>query len=87
MKMNVYSFYDSCAQLFLDPLYCDKDEVAIRNFSYAMTKFEQYAFSSKDYDLYKIGSFDTESGIFENCDHVLLDHGANYYKKGDSNDF
>ena len=63
MKYPIYSYRDSKVG-FGTPL-CDmNDQSAIRGFAYAINSGNGVmSFSPKDYDLYKIGEFDTDKGI------------------------
>ena len=48
---------------FLSPTVDQNDPSAVRNFHYAVNRVESLMGSSpKDYDLYEIGSFDSETG-------------------------
>lgn len=63
MKYAIYSYRDVKAG-FGSPM-CDiSDETAIRGFSYAVNNRDGIMnFSPKDFDLYKIGTFDTVKGV------------------------
>ena len=63
MKFGVYSIRD-VRQGFLSPTVEMSDTVAVRNFSHAVMKGDSLLQSfSSEYDLYKIGEFDTDSGL------------------------
>lgn len=62
MKLGVYAIRDNLTG-FLSPTVEQNDASAIRNFEHAMANFNSLMYSHpKDYDLYRIGSFDTETG-------------------------
>lgn len=79
MVFNVYSIRDVNAG-FNQP-FCDvNDAVAKRNFAYAVNNSDLPGFAPGDFDLYKLGTFDTECGMFT-VDNLpcLVVHGVNVY--------
>lgn len=65
MKYPVYSIRDTRANNFGFPQVDINDDTAERNFGYAMNGEGVMNFRPQDYDLYKIGEFDTLTGVFE----------------------
>lgn len=63
MKYPIYSYRDTKAG-FGNPV-CDmSDQTAIRGFSFAINNRDGLMnYAPKDFDLYKIGTFDTEKGV------------------------
>lgn len=65
MEYGVYSIRDAkvgFTQLVLE----QSDQTAIRNFAYAMRRPDTvYQEFTQDFDLYRLGYFDTESGLFD----------------------
>lgn len=62
MKFGVYSIRDSKTG-FLSPTFEVNDQVAMRNFAHAVSNSDSVLFShARDFDLYKIGTFDSDSG-------------------------
>lgn len=62
MKIGIYSMRDQLSG-FLTPTFELNDQIAIRNFSFAIKKPDTLLFASaKDFDLLKIGEFDSETG-------------------------
>lgn len=62
MIINLYSMKDELVG-FNPPVKFDNDQVAIRSFMELM-KTEDYKGIRKDLSLYRLGSFDTDSGSF-----------------------
>lgn len=63
MKYPIYTYRDTKVG-FLMPQCDQNDGTAIRGFSYAVNNNEgMMNFSPKDFDLYKIGEFDTDTGV------------------------
>lgn len=65
MIIGVYSMRDKHTG-FLTPTFEVNDQVAIRAFSYALlnTPNSVLGFAPADFDLYRLGSFDTDTGLF-----------------------
>lgn len=64
MKYPIYAVRDVKVG-FNQPMTDLNDNVAKRNFAYAINNNDMMQFSPKDYDLFKIGDFDTELGTIE----------------------
>lgn len=63
MKYGVYSIRDSKVG-FTPPVVDQSDQSAIRGFGFAINNPENIMnFSPKDFDLYKVGEFDSEKGV------------------------
>ena len=79
MVNKLYSIRDHKSG-FYPPVVDTNDDTAKRNFSFAMNNNENYAFAPADYDLYYVGSFDSETGLIT-CDHIptLVASGVNVY--------
>lgn len=79
MKQGLYAIHDDAAAIFLPPDLATFDEVAIRNFDFAMQKNEMMNFRPADFSLWYVGTFDTETGVMEKCDPRKIKQGS---KKG-----
>ena len=65
MKLGVYCIRDSKVG-WLTPTVDHNDASAARNFVHAMKQTDSLLYShSKDFDLWKIGTFDSEKGTLE----------------------
>lgn len=63
MTYNVYAIKDNKAG-FLSPLVDANDDTAKRNFEHAIANPDSMYFThANDFDLYKLGTFDTDSGL------------------------
>lgn len=71
MKYGVYCIRDLKSG-WLSPTVDINDQVAIRNFAYAVQHNDLFSAFANDYSLYKIGDFDTDSGDIVNLPHVFL---------------
>uniref|UniRef100_A0AAU8B8G2 Nonstructural protein n=1 Tax=Dulem virus 113 TaxID=3145590 RepID=A0AAU8B8G2_9VIRU len=62
MKFGVYAIRDVHTG-FLTPTFEVNDNVAMRNFNHAVNNSDSVLFTSmKDFDLYRIGEYDSDTG-------------------------
>lgn len=80
MKYGVYCIRDFKSG-WLSPTVDINDQVAIRNFAYAVQHNELFSDFASDYSLFKIGDFDTDSGDIVNLPHVFLADAASPSRK------
>lgn len=78
MKYPMYSIRDK-ATCFMQPVCEQTEKTAIRNFSVAVNN-GALQFQCEDFDLYKIGYFDGESGELEHILPEFVCNGANLKK-------
>lgn len=72
MKLSVYAVKD-LKSTFMSPTFDVNDQTAIRNFKFAVNNPESLMnFAVKDFALYRIGCYDTETGDITGYDHVLM---------------
>lgn len=72
MKYPVFAYRDNKVA-FMTPFIDQNDESAIRGFSYAINSEKGVMnFAPSDYDLYKLGEFDTDTGKLIPLDVVEL---------------
>lgn len=80
MIYHVYSIYDRRAGQYLTPTFEQSDPVAVRNFVHAvMTSGTILTSHRSDFDLFQIGSFDSDSGellSFRPADFELVCRGG-----------
>lgn len=62
MIYPIYCYRDKKAG-FNAPYTDINDNVAQRNFAYAVNNNDTMGFAASDFDLYRIGNFDTDSGM------------------------
>lgn len=75
MKLFVYSMRDQLSG-YMQPTFELNDQIAIRNFSFAIKKPDTLLFASaKDFDLMKIGEFDSETGELTPLSHTVVCQG------------
>lgn len=79
MIVNVYSVKDTLngfTGLTLDL----NDDLAVRSFKFAVNNNEVMSFSANDYDLYRLGTFNVETGKYAPLDlPQLIFRGVNAY--------
>lgn len=83
MKYPVYSYRDIKTG-FMPPQCDQSDQTAIRGFSYAInSKDGLMNYAPSDFELYRIGSFDTETGKITEEIPTLIVTGVNVYGEKD----
>lgn len=79
MKYPVFSYRDLKVG-FMPPQVDQSEQAAIRGFSFAINSREGVMnFSHKDFDLYKVGEFDTENGRISAITPTLVVSGASVF--------
>lgn len=64
MKKRMYCVRDNKVS-FWSPQEDQNDQSAIRNFGYLLTHNDMIMYAPQDYDLYFVGTFDSDSGVME----------------------
>lgn len=64
MLHGVYAVKDELQGEFLQPIYAENDTLATRKFKYQINNIDQWKYNCSDYSLYKLGSFDSITGIY-----------------------
>lgn len=87
MKVPMFSIRDKLAG-FAWPQVDTNNDTAVRNFAFAINNGDPSLlnFSPGDYDLYLVGYFDSEKGIFESTESGIPEFvisGTNVFNKGD----
>ena len=80
MKYGVYCIRDIKSG-WLSPTVDINDQVAIRNFAYAVQHNDMFSDFANDYSLFQIGVFDTETGDITSVSHVFLADAATPSRK------
>lgn len=71
MKYGMYAIRDTKTE-FMTPTTDVNDESAIRNFTFAINNSgDIMGFAPGDFDLYKIGYFDAQKGVFDIADYSV----------------
>lgn len=61
----MYAVKDELTGKFLNPMFVEEDNVALRQFKTSVNRIELWHDNAADYGLYKLGSFDDETGKLE----------------------
>ena len=72
MKLQLYSVRDTVAELFHAPRHMHNHAVAVRNFTEWLDQDDGGHVHLEDYNLYYVGEFDDETGIFTALDEPEL---------------
>lgn len=78
MVYGIYSIRDNLVG-FMSPVVDVNENTARRNFARAVNQADSALdFSPNDFDLYKLGSFDDQTGVIEPCLPIeFIEHGTN----------
>lgn len=80
MIYNVYCMRDQMTG-FMQPTFEINDNVAQRNFSYAINRKDSILYANpKHFDLYKLGTFDTETGELSKCEPEIICTGLSVFE-------
>ena len=73
MRLSVFCVHDSAVGAYLQPFFMRSVNEALRSFR-ATVNSPGHAFSKnpEDYTLFHIGSYDEDTGVFENINHHSL---------------
>lgn len=76
MKFKIFCMRDQLSG-FLSPTFELNENIAIRNFSYAINKKDSlYYANPAHFDLYHIGEFDTDTGVLEKTEPTIVVTGV-----------
>ncbi|ALS03498.1 VP5 [Gokushovirus WZ-2015a] len=76
MKMNIYAIRDVHTG-FMSPAIDQNDACSVRNFRHASMNHDSLMYShTKDYDLFCIGEYETETGVITSCIPRLVVAGS-----------
>ena len=76
MIYGVYSIRDEASGLFTGIQLSECNDVAIRNFDYALKSNDLMRFKPEDFSLYYLGDYDNVSGHIEVKDSMILKRGV-----------
>lgn len=65
MKLLLYSIKDTIVGQFMSPAQFNNDNEAIRAVKYSLKSINNLSTNCKDYELWCIGEYDTETGIIK----------------------
>lgn len=63
ITFNVYAVKDELTGKFLQPIFMENDEVALRWFKYVINNTEMWKYNAAMYSLYNIGTFNDVEGL------------------------
>ena len=76
MKLVVYAVKDSAVQSYAQPMFFPTVPAAVRAFSDAVNSQDpnsQLCKHPEDFALYKVGDYDTVTGVIEPCQPVVVE--------------
>lgn len=85
MIASIYAIRDKLTG-YLTPTFDANDQVAMRNFAHAVQNTDTLLHThAADYDLYCLGTFDTETGTIMPINPQVVCTGSSFSLKGGSN--
>lgn len=81
MIRGVYTIRDEASGLFMGMQLNDNNDVAIRNFDYAMSHNDMMAFRPTDYSLWYLGDYDDTTGVIDSKNPMMIKRGVKNGKK------
>ena len=72
MKLNLYSIKDKQDQ-FKQPFVYVNDALVLRHLNNSLKDKNEFSLNPEDFILYRVGSFDTETGILESDIKHIVD--------------
>ena len=83
MLIEIYAIRDTASEGFARPFFFQSEAMAVRSFCAAMTGGDEaMASNPDDFTLYRIGSYNDESGIIEGHDPVRVITGFEAVAEG-----
>lgn len=87
MKLNIYAIMDNKMSAFMTPFFSHNDLTAQRSLKMAVSsEGSAIATAPEDFDLYKIGIFDDESGLIDSHPTPVFVTRAAHLKEKSSTD-
>lgn len=76
MIKGIYTVRDEASTLFMDLQINLNNDVAIRNFDYAMAHNDMMLFRPEDFSLWYLGDYDDASGVISAKNPQIIKRGA-----------
>lgn len=84
MIYNVYCVHDAAVG-FLRPAIDQNDAVTMRHFQAMVNESPEMMMKPEDFTLYRIGSFDTDTGAISGCPAELVCSASDFVRKRGKN--
>lgn len=81
MIRGMYTIRDEASALYMDIQLNVNNDMAIRNFDYAMAKNDMMGFRPEDFSLWYIGDYDDATALINPKDPLLLKRGVKNARK------
>lgn len=76
MIHGIFTIRDEASGLFMNLQTNDTNDVALRNFDYAMASNEMMKFRPEDFSLWYLGDYDDVTGVVTAKDPTILKRGV-----------
>ena len=81
MIRGIYTIRDEASCLFMGLQINDNNDVAIRNFDFAMAKNDMMAWKPEDYSLWYLGDYDDVTGVIDSKNPQMIKRGVKHGRK------
>lgn len=85
MKTSAFSVYDVKSKIYAAPMFCENEDIAIRNCVAAMGPGSLLTLFPQDFELYYIGDYDQSTGEFFPTSPKYIGRMSDF-KVGDNNE-
>lgn len=72
MEFIIVAIKDKLSGRFMQPIFVENEEMAKRWFKHILDTTEIFKDNKKDFELYKLGKFDDDLGVYGTGDNDLL---------------
>ena len=75
MKFITVAIKDKLSGRFMQPIFVENEEMARRWFKHVLDTTDIFKENKKDFELYKLGEFEDDLGLYGTGDNELLEKG------------
>lgn len=72
MLYNVYAVKDELSEVYMTPIFVEKESQAIRSFTWQINNTPIWDDNASDFSLFCLGSFDDKTGDFKSDQHKVV---------------
>ena len=75
MEFLVVAIKDKATERFMQPIFVETRQAAVRWFNHIITTTEMFKDNPQDFELWQLGTFDDKLGIYGTGDNDLITKG------------
>lgn len=76
MIRGIYTIRDEASQLYMSLQTNETEQLAIRNFDYALQSNEMMRFQPQDFSLWQVGTYDDVTGVITSQNPKVIKRGV-----------